>query len=67
MTYSKRIIKRKAMKPLYCRGCTKVVNVGEDVVEIPPQMREVILLCLDCCKQLGDMALNSLQPTNKPQ
>jgi len=59
MTYSDRIIKRKAKNKLQCRGCGKAVFKDQEIIEIPPQKKEVILLCMSCCKQIGEMALSN--------
>ncbi len=59
MTCSDRIIKRKAKNNLCCRGCGKAVFKDQEIIEIPPQKREIIFLCMSCCKQIGEMALSN--------
>lgn len=45
----------EAKREAYCRSCNKTIAVGEKMLRQRTR-NDVCLLCIDCCKKVGELA-----------
>ena len=54
---SESIVKRKALRASFCRGCDKKVVVGEDIVYTYSfrNRGQNIIFCMKCAEDIGNL------------